>query len=388
MGGVDLRVQGVGENLESVDEAGAGPAEPGVAIHQIEFAAAGAGPVGKAGGGAERRQFLPAAGEIKSTAGDHQHFGVGLGDLGPIEAAGGLCGNTRHAVPPGPLDELGSPVADVEGGIDPFEDEGAGAMIDRGRACADRLAAGLPTGHQPLGIWESVGCLAEVEEGREQFVEGLRVNGEKLGGTGEFPEDLLQIAGPYGTDITQRLGDNEVGCKGLEAGEIEGEGGAAGQRLIADRLVDLQAGEVGVEEGAGDPGEVLDGGGKIAFMTDRHQLFFETEQAEQLGDAGHEGDDASRGAGRCHGGDSLCGSRGRLGRADGGLAVGVVRWAGDAGRVGAEQGNEVRGNVGRGQIWKFKSGCDNDLEKAILTTRLGPVESLSAVSAVDCNAAG
>ena len=127
-------MQGVGEDFQSVDEAGAGPAERGIAVHQVQFTPPGTAPVGKAGGLAEQRQFLPAAGEIESATGDHQHFGVGLGDLGPIEGSGGLSGNSRHAVPPRPVDELGSPVAGVERRIDPFEDEGSRRMVPLGRA--------------------------------------------------------------------------------------------------------------------------------------------------------------------------------------------------------------------------------------------------------------
>ena len=128
------------------------------------------------------------------------------------------------------------------------------------------------------------------------------MNGEELRGPGEIPENRLQVAGPHGADVTQGLGDHEVWRERLQAGQIEGEGGAVGGRLLADRLIDLLAGEGGVEQGPGDAGELLDAGGKIAFMTNGHQLLFQTEQAEQFGDAGHEGGDASRGARRFHAG--------------------------------------------------------------------------------------
>jgi hypothetical protein len=161
-------------------------------------------------------------------------------------------------------------------------------VLELGRAGPDCRTAGLPVGQQGLGLRESLGDAGQIEEGLEHLVEGLGVDREKLGRTGEFTEDQLDVMGPHGADVTERLGDDEVGRERPQAREVEREGGAAGRRLCANRLVDLLAGKGCVEQRAGDPGEGLDPRGKVAFMADRHQLVFQAQQAEHFGDTRHE----------------------------------------------------------------------------------------------------
>ena len=109
-----------------------------------------------------------------------------------------------------------------------------------------------------MGLGKGVGGVGQFENRGEEILQGVGVNRQELRGPGKFPQQGLNIAGPDGTDITERLGDDEVRSEGLQPGEIEGQRRAASHRLLADRLVDLLAGESGVKQRAGDAGERFD----------------------------------------------------------------------------------------------------------------------------------
>src|SRR5205807_1933793 len=110
------RVEGVCHDLETVYQAGAGPAEVGVAVGEVDAAGLDRRQVAIAGLALEDGEVLQRALHREAAAGDEEDIGPGVDQGLPGRGAGRLAGTAEDVDSARYLDQRGVPVAAIEEG--------------------------------------------------------------------------------------------------------------------------------------------------------------------------------------------------------------------------------------------------------------------------------
>src|SRR5262245_53805317 len=123
----------VGEDFESVDEAGAAAIEVGVAVEDEDAVILGGGEVVVAGEFEKAAGFVEGAGKIEAAGGNEKDFGLGGEDIGPSDVVAMAAGSGEAGDAAGEVDQLGGPVAGGHERIDPFDADDAGGRWEGAR---------------------------------------------------------------------------------------------------------------------------------------------------------------------------------------------------------------------------------------------------------------
>ncbi len=318
-------MESVGEDLEALDQAGAGAAEIGVAIDEKDSAVARTRQPTEPRLGEEDREILTDAWDVKPAAGDHEHFRIGRHNLLPGNRPRLLPLPPKHLPATGEDDDLGRPVACRERRINPLEEHDARRPHHASRPARDRVDPSLEARHNPPAPFRNAGRIGNCLMAREHLrktrrleIHHARISGKPAGGRSH-----LRLG--YRADIAQRLRDDEIGGEPLENGQIEFVESAIRAESFTDERIDLPARGVGGNERSGHVGKAPHRGWMVAFVGHADEVIPETELADDLGSAGKKGDDShERALGRTRGGKSMMGSS---------VAVGRVRSADDPGQA-------------------------------------------------------
>lgn len=284
------------EELEGVDEAGAGAVEHLVAIDDGDAPALHGGEVGPPGLLGEFAGASEGLGEGKAARGDDEAFRLGADEFFGGDDVGGRCdagaalraeggsgigeggGHVPGVAGAGAFQELDGPVAGAEEGVGPLEEADDGAVfigIDEILGPEEAFSQG---DHGPIAGGAPIGAegVGDPEEIIQNILDGRWIEREHPGWTGEGARQTLNRRKIDGADVAEVLGQNEIGLERGQQGLVHCVQGFARGERFPDGLVDSARvgggidGSGGVDVGS-DPGGGQDGAGRdlgweVTFM--------------------------------------------------------------------------------------------------------------------------
>jgi hypothetical protein len=183
-------------------------------------------------------------------------------------------------------------VAGSKGRIEPLQEQDRRPGNVRGPA-TDVLEALAQSGHEVLAALEHTRRRGDRDDGLEDLFQAVRVEGKDVWSAGERPERLLDGAGRDRTNLTEPLGEDEVGSEVGEEQPVDGVDRTEFRQARSHCRIDLGAVETGgIEEGSADAGKLAGGGWKVALVGNADEAFFETERVDDLRRAAQKRDDS------------------------------------------------------------------------------------------------
>ena len=139
----------------------------------------------------------------------------------------------------------------------------------------------------------AVGGVADVFDGAEDALEVEWGEAEYAAAQFLLVDAAVDLACTDGADVTESLGEDQVGRDRGEEGDVDLVGGAARGEVGAEVGVDLGRGAaVRGDGGAGEDGQGSDLRRIVAFVGDGDQLRLEPKGTGDFGGAGQEGGDS------------------------------------------------------------------------------------------------